>query len=173
MSLNHITTTTIRENFNLGGGDIVCNELFTNNLKYNIFTKTQFIPIVYINDETNQPSISENFCYFYTTGSHLVFFGNVLLTYVGSTIPAPNVYLTLPNDFENKVGSTFLCNNGSMIGIVPGNSQRDFVGLKDSAISLTPLNNIPSLRLNMVDEQSGGDISTSVYSLTFQSIFTL
>lgn len=173
MSLNKATTTTIRENFNLGAGDIVCNELFTKNLKYNIFTKTQFTPIVYINDETVEPSIAENFCYFYTTGSHLVFFGNILLTYTGSTIPAPDVYLTLPSDFESKVGSTFICNNGSMVGITPGNSQRDFVGLKDSSISLTPLNNLPSLRLNMVDEQSGGDISTSVYSLTFQCIFQI
>jgi len=173
MSLNKATTTTIRENFNLGAGDIVCNELFTKNLKYNIFTKTQFTPIVYFNDENIVPTIFNNFCYFYTTGSHLVFFGNIQLTYSGGVIPPPDVYLTLPSDFENKIGSTLVCNHGSMIGIIPGNSQRDFVTLYSSAISLSPLNNIPSLRLNMVDEQSGADISASVYVLSFQCIFQL
>lgn len=175
MSLNLATTTNIRENFNLGAGDIVCNELFTNNLKYNIFTKTQFIPTVYFNDENIEPSIIPNFtfCYFYTTGSHLVIFGNIQMTYIGSTLTPPNMYITLPNDFESKVGSTLVCNNGSLIGILPGDSQQNFSVLYNSDISLTPLNNIPSLRLNFVDDQGGGNISSSVYTCSFQCIFQI
>lgn len=173
MSLNKATTTTIRENFNLGGGDIKCNELFTKNLKYNIFTKTQFTPILYVNDETVKPSIFINESYFYTTGAHLVLFGNLQFTYSGPSLTPPDLYLTLPLDFEDKVGATLVSNNATVTGIVPPNIQQNFLAAYESFISLTPLNNLPSLRFRMVDEQGGGNFSTSVYTLVFQCIFQL
>ena len=173
MSLNKLTTTNIRENFNLGAGDIKCNELFMNNLKYNIFTKTKFTPVLYINDESTVPSIFINESYFYTTGAHLVLFGNLEFTYSGASLPPPNLYLTLPSDFEDKVGATLVSNNSTVAGIVPPNIQQNFLAAYESFISLTPLNNLPSLRLRMVDEQGGGNFSTSVYTLVFQCIFEL
>lgn len=173
MSLNKITTTNIRDNFNLGAGDIVCNELFTKNLKYNIFTKINFTPILYVEDENTSPSIFINESYFYTTGAHLVLFGNLQFTYSGPTIGPPDLYLSLPSDFENKVGVTLVSNSGTLTGIVPGNSQRDFLAVYESFITLTPLNSLPSLRLRMVDEQGLGNFSSSVYTLVFQCIFQL
>ena len=174
MSLNKATTTNIRSNFNLGGDEIKCNELFVKNLKYIIFTKTKFTPAVYINDENTIPtSIVENNCYFYTTGEHLIFFGNIQLVYLGPTITPPNIYLTIPTDLESKIGSPTVCSIGSFIGLILNQFQQDFSVLYESSLSLTPLNSLPSLRLNFVDEQNGADVSSSIYYLTFQSTFKL
>jgi len=173
MSLNKATTTNIRSNFNLGSNEIKCSELFVKNLKYNIYTKTKFTPVVYINDENTSPTVYINQCYFYTTGSTLIFFGNLYLLYSGSTISTPEIYLTLPTDFEPKVGSNLISNIGGLVGIVPGQSQRDFSVLYRSNISLTPINTLPSLKLNFVDDQGGGDFSSAVHSLTFECVFEL
>ena len=173
MSLNKLTTNTIRTNFNLGGNEIKCNELFTKNLKYNIYTKTKFEPSVYINDENTSPSVSTNLCYFYTTGSTVTFFGNVYFQYFGPKISTPEIYLTLPTDFEPKVGSNLISNIGALVGIVPGDSARDFSVLYSSNISLTPLNTVPAIRLTFVDEQGNSDFDEAVHSLTFECVFQL
>ena len=173
MSLNKLRTSDIRQNFNLGAGDIKCNKLYTKNLKYNIFTKTKFTPILYVEDENTAPSIFINESYFYTTGAHLVLFGNLQFTYSGPTLSPPDLYLTLPSEFEDKVGATLVSNSGTLTGIVPSNIQRDFLGLYESFITLTPLNSEPSLRLRIVDEEGTAGFSTSVYTLVFQCIFEL
>jgi len=173
MSLNKATTTNIRSNFNLGGNEIKCNELFTKNLKYNIYTKTKFTPIVYINDENTSPTIYINQCYFYTTGSSVVFFGNLYLLYSGSTISTPEIYLTLPTDFEPKVGSDLISNIGGLVGISPGQSAKNFSVLYRSNISLTPINTLPALKLTFVDDQGGSDFSSAVHSIFFECVFQL
>ena len=174
MSLNKLRTSDIRQNFNLGAGDIKCNKLYTKNLKYNIFTKTKFTPILYVVDENTVPSISINECYFYTTGAHLVLFGNLEFTYNGPKITQPNLYLTLPLEFEDKVdATTSVSNSGTLTGIVPGNIQQNFLGVYQSFITLTPLNSEPSLRLRIVDEEGTAGFSASVYTLVFQCIFEL
>ena len=173
MSLNKATTTDIRPNFNLGGDEIKCNELFVKNLKYNIFTKTKFIPIVYINDENTSPTVYTNQSYFYTTGSTITFFGNLYFLYSGSTISTPEIYLTLPTDFEPKVGSDLMSNIGTLVGISPGQSAKNFSVLYRSNISLTPINVLPALKLTFVDDQGGSDFSSAVHSLTFECVFQL
>ena len=173
MSLNKLTTTNIRPNFNLGGKDLKCNELFVKNLKYNIYTKTNFSPVLYINDENNSPTILTNKSYFYTSGSTIIFFGNISLLYSGGTISPPEIYLTLPTDFEPKVGSDLISNIGTLVGIVPGESQKNFSVLYQSNISLTPINNLPSLKLSFVDDQGGSNFYSAVQSLTFECVFQL
>ena len=173
MSLNKLTSTDIRSNFNLGGNDIKCNELFTKNLKYNIYTKTKFTPTLYINDENTAPTIYTNKCYFYTTGSTIIFFGNIYFLYSGSTISTPDVYLSLPTDFEPKVGSNLISNIGALVGISPGEDDKNFSVLYSSNISLTPINSLPALKLSFVDDQSGSDFLSAVQSLTFECVFQL
>ena len=177
MSLNKLTTTDIRSNFNLGGGDIKCNELYTKNLKYNVFQKTKFTPTIFINDENNQIPLNrivENNCYFYTTGSVLTFFGNIqLVTLPPSLLSGPSIYLTIPTDLESKIGSPQVCALGTYTGIIFNEFQNSFTSIYDSSISLTPLNSIPSLRLNFVREQTGDDLLGRVYYLTFECTFQL
>ncbi len=173
MSLNKATTTNIRSNFNLGGDEIKCNELFVKNLKYNIYTKTNFTPAVYINDKNTSPVVFTNKCYFYTTGSTINFFGNLYFLYSGSTISTPEIYLTLPTDFEPKVGSNLISNIGTLVGIVPGQSAQNFSVLYRSNVSLTPINVLPAIKLSFVDDQGGSDFSSAVHSLTFECVFQL
>ena len=174
MSLNKLTTTQIRSNCNLGGSDIRCNELFTKNLKYNVYNKTSFTPTIYITDENTVPAnIVSNNCNFYTTGSHLLFYGNIQFVYLGSTISPPDIYLTIPSDFEDKIGSDLVSNNGSLIGLILNQYQKDYSALYDSSISLSPLNSIPCLKLNFVDEQNGADFSSTIYYLMFECTFKL
>ena len=176
MSLNKLTTTNIRENFNLGGGNVKCNELYTKNLKYNVFQKTKFTPTVYINDENNQiplNQIVENNCYFYTTGSVLTFFGNIQLVTLTSLSSAPSIYLTIPTDLESKIGSTQICALGTYTGLIVNEFQNSYTSIYDSSISLTPLNSIPALRLNLVVEQGGNNLLSRVYYLTFECTFQL
>jgi len=173
MSLNKATTTNIRSNFNLGGDEIKCSELFVKNLKYNIYTKTKFTPIVYINDENTSPTVYTNQCYFYTSGSTVAFFGNLYFLYSGPTISTPEIYLTIPVDFEPKVGSNLISNIGGLVGISPGEAQKNFSVLYRSNISLTPINVLPALKLTFVDEQGSSDFSSAVHSIFFECVFQL
>lgn len=170
MSLNRITTTNIRENFNLGGNDLKCNELFVKNFKYNLYEKHQFSPVLYVNDENSNPTISFSKCFFYSTGSRLFFSGNIEINYTNGTVSTPDVYLTLPSDFEDFVGInntfTFCTLNGATTGV-----RVDFMSTNISSISLTPLNNLPSLRFSMIDESSGGNMNNGNYCLSFECTF--
>jgi hypothetical protein len=170
MSLNKITTTDIRQNFNLGAGDIKCNELFIKNLKYNLYEKHEFFPVLYVNNENSNPNITFRKCYFYTTGSRLFFSGNIEINYTAGTVSTPDIYLTLPADFENFIGLnntfTFCTLNGATTGV-----RIDFMSTNVSSISLTPINNLPSLRFNLIDESSGGDMNNSTYCLSFECTF--
>lgn len=170
MSLNRITTTNIRENFNLGGNDLKCTELFIKNFKYNLYEKHQFSPVLYVNDENSNPTISFSKCFFYSTGSRLFFSGNIEINYTNGTVSTPDVYLTLPSDFEDFVGInntfTFCTLNGATTGV-----RIDFMSTNISSISLTPLNNLPSLRFSMIDESSGGNMNNGNYCLSFECTF--
>lgn len=170
MSLNRITTTNIRENFNLGGNDLKCTELFIKNFKYNLYEKHQFSPVLYVNDENSNPTISFSKCFFYSTGSRLFFSGNIEINYTNGTVSTPDVYLTLPSDFEDFVGInntfTFCTLNGATTGV-----RVDFMSTNISSISLTPLNNLPSLRFSMIDESSGGNMNNGNYCLSFECTF--
>lgn len=170
MSLNKITTTDIRENFNLGGNDLKCTELFIKNFKYNLYEKHQFSPVLYVNDENSNPTISFSKCFFYSTGSRLFFSGNIEINYTNGTVSTPDVYLTLPSDFEDFVGInntfTFCTLNGATTGV-----RIDFMSTNISSISLTPLNNLPSLRFSMIDESSGGNMNNGNYCLSFECTF--
>ena len=177
MSLNKLTTTDIRSNFNLGGSDLRCNELFTKNLKYNVFQRTKFTPTIFLDDENNQIPLNrviENNCYFYTTGSHLVFYGNIQLITTG-VVPQtePIIYLTIPTDLEDKIGSLSICSLGTYTGLIVNDFQDSYMAIYESTISLSPLNSIPSLRLRVVKEQSTDSITSRVYYLTFECTFQL
>ena len=170
MSLNKVTTTDIRENFNLGGGDLKCTELFVKNFKYNLYQKHEFTPVLYVNNENSNPNITFSKCFFYSTGSRLFFSGNVEIFYFAATVSTPDIYLTLPADFEEFVGLnntfTFCTLNGATTLV-----RVNFMSTNIASISLTPNNNLPSLRFNMIDESSGGDMGTSNYCLSFECTF--